>query len=162
VVTFFSGGRYARDSDRLTFDEISNVTKQLRDGVSVTNLRSASTLNTPELFMREGRPDLAVSTGAPAIPHWGSYKMLLACAQHRPDAEIAALVPGAEIDEDPESTYLFAGHLSYCGQTEEALRFLKGAVKANYCSYPAMDIDPMLANIRRNPKFGEVREAAQR
>ena len=37
-----------------------------------------------EIFMREGRPDLALKTGAPEIPYWRSYKMLLACAQHRP------------------------------------------------------------------------------
>ena len=40
------------------------------------------------------------------------------------------------------------------------LRFLKSAIEAHYCSYPAMDIDPMLANVRTNPKFREVREAA--
>src|SRR5262249_52303316 len=64
-----------------------------------------------EYFMRQGKTDVAINFGPPKLAHWeGSYKMLLACAQHRPDTEIAALVPGAEIDDDPEATYLFAGH----------------------------------------------------
>jgi len=112
-----------------------------------------------EFYMRQGKTEVAASIGAPAIPHWDSYKMLLACAQHKPPSEIASLVPGAEADDDPEITYLFAGHLSYCGQSEEALHFLQTAVEANYCSYPAMDIDPMLANIRERPKFREIRAA---
>jgi len=112
-----------------------------------------------EFYMRQNKPDVAVSIGVPVIPHWDSYKMLLACAQHKPEAEIATLVPGAQIDGDPEITYLFAGHLSYCGQTEQALRFLQTAVEANYCAYPAMDIDPMLAKIRGTAKFREIRAA---
>jgi hypothetical protein len=146
AITFIESGDYKRAE---TFTRMEQADEWDR----ATNI---------EIFIREGKPDWAMKTGAPEIPHWGSYKMLLACAQHRPDAEIAALVPGAEIDDDPESTYLFAGHLSYCGQTEKALRFLVSAVQAHYCSYPAMDTDPMLANIRGNPKFREVREAGIR
>ena len=63
------------------------------------------------------------------------------------------------MDDDPEATYLFAGHLSYCGQTDEALRFLRSAIQANYCSYPVMDTDPMLAKVRDTSQVAEIRAA---
>lgn len=79
--------------------------------------------------------------------------------QKRSEAEVAALAANVVTDDDPEATYLFTGHLSYCGQTETALRFLQNTVEANYCSYPVMDTDLMLANIRGKPKFLEIRAA---
>lgn len=114
---------------------------------------------TIELLMREGKREEALRIGVPAMAWGNSYRMLQACVQQRPESEITALTPGVQMDDDPEATYLFAGHLSYCGQTEESLRFLQSAVKANYCSYPAMDIDPMLANIRGKSEFAAIRAA---
>jgi hypothetical protein len=33
-------------------------------------------------------------------------------------------------------------------------------VRANYCSYPAMDSDPLLANLRGRSEFAEIRSRA--
>ena len=70
----------------------------------------------------------ALRVPAPQIPHWDSYKMLLACARGAAPAEIQTLAQNVEIDDDPEMDYMFAGHLAYCGQTEAALRMLKIAI----------------------------------
>jgi hypothetical protein len=83
---------------------------------------------------REGKTQEAVKIGPPQIPHWGSYKMLLACAQHEPSSKIKSLTSEVEVDDDPEMNYFFAAHLAYCGQTEQALRLLKLAIHGNYCS----------------------------
>jgi len=36
---------------------------------------------------------------------------------------------------------------------------LKRTVQANYCSYPAMDTDPMFASIRSLPEYAQIRSA---
>lgn len=112
-----------------------------------------------ETLLRDGKEQDAINVGAPRIPHWGSYKMLLACAQHAPEAEIKSLAVGVEVDDDPEANYFFAGHLAYCGQVQESIRFLSLAIKGGYCSYPTMDRDPFFAKIRNLPEFSRVRLA---
>jgi len=112
-----------------------------------------------EIYMREGKLDQAIRIGPPKIPHWDSYKMLLACAAHEPESQIRALAAGVEVDDDPEVDYFFAGHLAYCRQTDAALRMLKLAIDRNYCSCPTMDKDPMFDSIRSDPEFMKVREA---
>ncbi|HXS74593.1 MAG TPA: winged helix-turn-helix domain-containing protein [Terracidiphilus sp.] len=112
-----------------------------------------------EVLLREGKTADALRIPEPQIPHWDSYKMLLACARGGPLAEIKALASKVEVDDDPEVNYLFAGHLAYCGQNEAALRMLKLAVDHHYCSFPAMDKDPFFDRLRTNPQFQKVRLA---
>jgi DNA-binding winged helix-turn-helix (wHTH) protein/TolB-like protein len=112
-----------------------------------------------EVLMREGKTTEALRIPAPQVPHWDSYKMLLACASGAAPAAIRALASKVGADDDPEVDYLFAGHLAYCGQTEAALRMLKTAIDHNYCSFPAMDIDPFFNQLRTNPQFRKVRSA---
>lgn len=118
-----------------------------------------------EIHLREARTEpaklqLALAIPAPKIPHWDSYKMLLACARQAPAPEIKSLAAAVETDDDPEINYFFAGHLAYCGQTAPALHMLKTAIARNYCSYPAIDKDPFFDNLRSNPEFGRIRAAA--
>jgi hypothetical protein len=74
--------------------------------------------------------------------------------------EIAALAYSVRPDMDPEDTYFSASDLAYCGQTKAALQMLRRAIEGNYCSYPAIDSDPLFANIRQKPEFAEIRSAA--
>ena len=83
--------------------------------------------------------------------------MLLACAAHKPGAEIANLAKRIEPEDDPETNYFAASHLAYCGQTAAALDMLRRTVQAHYCAYPAMDTDPMFASIRSMPEYAEIR-----
>jgi DNA-binding winged helix-turn-helix (wHTH) protein/TolB-like protein len=113
-----------------------------------------------ELLLREGKTADALRIPAPQIPHWDSYKMLLACARGAPPAEVRSLASKVEIDDDSEMDYLFAGHLAYCGQTAAALRMLKIAIDRHYCSYPTIDKDPFFDQLRTNPQFQKLRLAA--
>jgi hypothetical protein len=58
-----------------------------------------------------------------------------------------------------EFYFVEARYQSYAGQTEPALRLLKRAIANSYCSYPVMDSDPFLANIRKLPEYKELRQA---
>lgn len=143
-ITFMEFGNYQRAKDFIRKDLSSEWSKA----------------RAVDVLLREGKTEEAVKIGPPQIQHWGSYKMLLACAQHEPEPQIKALAAGVEVDDDPEVNYFFAAHLAYCGETKESLRLLKLAIDANYCSYPAMDLDPFFAQIRTVPGFANVRAAA--
>ncbi len=112
---------------------------------------------TIDILLREGKEQEALQVRRPQIGAWTSYDMLLACAAHKPAAEISALAKRIEPEDDPESNYFAASHLAYCGQTAAALDMLRRTVQANYCSYPAMDTDPMFASIRSLPEYAGIR-----
>jgi len=142
-IVFVLQGNYRRASDYLNPDSASDFSK----AISIT------------MLLRQGKQQEALQIGAPRIPQWASYDMVPACAEHKPASEIAAMAASVPTADDPETNYLTAGNLAYCGQTEMALAFLKRAVEGNYCSYPAMDADPLLAGLRNNPEFARIRAA---
>jgi len=142
-----------------TFRELGNYDRArffVRKDLSSEWSKSAAI----EVLLREGKTAEALRVPAPQIPHWDSYKMLLACAGGAPPAEIQSLASKVEVDDDPEIDYFFAGHLAYCGQQEAALRMLKIAIDHHYCSYPAIDSDPFFNQLRTNPEFQRVRLSA--
>ena len=141
-----------------TFRELGNYDRArffVRKDLSSEWSKSAAI----EVLLREGKTAEALRVPAPQIPHWGSYKMLLACARGAPPTEIRSLALKIEVDDDPEMDYLFAGHLAYCAQNENALRMLKIAIGHHYCSYPAMDKDPFFSGLRSNSQFQKLRLA---
>lgn len=110
-----------------------------------------------DVYLRAGDVQEALKIPAPKIPGWESYQMVLACARRAPASEIRALAARVKPDDDPEVDYFFAGHLAYCGETDSALRMLKLAIDHNYCSYPAMDRDPLFDKLREHPEFKRSR-----
>ncbi len=112
-----------------------------------------------DVYLRAGNIQEALKIPAPQIPDWDSYKMVLACARQAPASQIEALAGKVKTDDDPEVDYFFAGHLSYCGESEAALRMLRFAVDQNYCSFPAIDKDPLFDRLRDQPEFKRIRTA---
>jgi tetratricopeptide (TPR) repeat protein len=154
VVLLASGIRWG--SCGTTFMELGNYGRAmafLRSGTEWANAHAI------EVLLRAGKTDEALRIPPPQLPHWDSYKLLLACARHDPQEEIQSLASKVEVDDDPEVDYSFAGHLAFCGQNEAALRLLKIAINRNYCSYPAMDNDPFFNQLRTNPQFQKLRLA---
>jgi len=45
-----------------------------------------------------------------------------------------------------------------CGDRENALQILRKGIEQNFCSYPAMDRDPLFDSIRKTPGFAETRK----
>ncbi len=113
-----------------------------------------------DIVLRQGRREEAIRIGPPRIPQYPSYDMLVACAGRHPRSEIDAIARTVQPLEDPESNYLAAAHLAYCGQREAALELLRSAIKGNYCSYPALQSDPFFNDLRTAPEFLAIRELA--
>jgi tetratricopeptide (TPR) repeat protein len=116
---------------------------------------------TIDMLARQNRPQEAVQVDAPDIPGWKSYGLLRACLGGATRSEIAALARSVTASDDPELNYFAAAHLGYCGQTAMALDLLKRAIDGNYCSYPSMDRDPLLARIRATPEYRKVLAAGR-
>lgn len=129
---------------------------QLRTGLGTEWSRARGI----DILMRQGKIDEALRLNPPTIPGWDSYRLLLSCAGGAPSAQIAAAAASVRPDDDPEDSYFFASHLAYCGQTAAAVRLLKAAVDGHYCSYPAIDHDPLFDKVRRDPEFLQVRQSA--
>jgi DNA-binding winged helix-turn-helix (wHTH) protein/TolB-like protein len=140
-----------------TFMELGNY-KRAKDFLRKDLSSEWSKAHTIEVLLREGKTDETTRIPAPQIPHWDSYKMLLACADHEPASQIQALALKVEVDDDPEVDYFFAAHLAYCGQNDAALRLLKIAIDHNYCSFPAVDKDPFFDGLRHNARFQKLRQ----
>jgi TolB-like protein/Tfp pilus assembly protein PilF len=145
-LTFLELGKYERALDYVRLDAGSEWSA----GV------------TGEILIRQGKMDEAlksftsrsVSPGAPLDP-------VLAFLQHRPASEIAAIMQKnaamTMANRDPEPKYLRATSAAFTGQRDAALRLLRRAVEQNYCSYPALDNDPLFASIRNTAEFAAIR-----
>jgi len=60
-------------------------------------------------------------------------------------------------DHDPFSKYMQAAWDSFCDQPVFAFGELRRAISQNYCAYPQMETDPLLAKVRAMPEFAEIR-----
>jgi len=143
-----------------TFMELGDY-QRARDYLRPELTTEWSKAHAVEILVRQGRGEEALQIGAPNIPDWESYNMLLACVQHKPADEIRALAKEVKPSADPEVTYFFAAHLAYCGQTEASLAMLKAAIQGKHCSYPAMDNDPLFASVRGTAEWNQLHAAAE-
>ena len=60
-------------------------------------------------------------------------------------------------DTDPFPKYGLAAWDSLCGRPDFAFRELRRAIEQDYCAYPQMETDPLLARVRAMPEFAEIR-----
>ena len=58
---------------------------------------------------------------------------------------------------DPGLKYALAAVDSFCGHPEFAFHELRRAIEQNYCAYPQLETDPLLAKVRAMPEFAEIR-----
>jgi DNA-binding winged helix-turn-helix (wHTH) protein/TolB-like protein len=124
-----------------------------------------------EIALRTGSAAAALTESRAASRAGGvQYADLVrGCLSHAPETELSKSIAEMEKLEadpksghDPEGLYRYAVALSACGQTDAALTQLRKAIDGNYCSYPAMDTDPLFKSIRQRPEFGELRQAGIR
>jgi hypothetical protein len=122
-----------------------------------SELAKALTIHT---LVRAGREAEALRVERPYMPQWKSYALLLACVERRPVAETDALAGAVLPDDDPETNYFSAAHLSYCGRTQEAIELLERSIAGPYCSSPVVEPDPFFAGLRARPEFARIRASA--
>jgi eukaryotic-like serine/threonine-protein kinase len=119
----------------------------------------------PLLLLRQGKVEEARESVKLKPPSPGLRRDVLeACLGPRSsdfDRNIREVEREAVAMLDPEPKYHVGAVLSFCGQNGTALRLLKRAVEQNYCSYSALQSDPLLAKLRGAPEFAELLSAGK-
>ena len=115
-----------------------------------------------EILLREGKDEEALKN-LKSLPRTDDYswQLLEPCLQHQTPLNGGA---GAQklrsivmAEHDPGIKYGLATADSFCGHPEFAFRELRRAIEQDYCAYPQMETDPLLAKVRGMPEFAEIR-----
>jgi serine/threonine protein kinase len=148
---FILAGNYQRAQTFIRLDEHSGFAATLR---MMMALRTGNTA-------AASRESSAASRGGFQLGD-----LIRTYLSHKPESELRRAAAELEAEprssRDPETLYLNAAALSFTGQGDAALRQLRKAIDRNYCSYPALDSDPLLISIRQRPEFAQLREAGAR
>jgi TolB-like protein/Tfp pilus assembly protein PilF len=116
------------------------------------------------VLIREGKLEDAARIRATELGRSDTYtRWLSACLDRRPPSADGPLPVDVREEfatgRDSEPRFNVASRVAFCGDHESALHLLRKAVEGNYCSYPAMDRDPLFDSIRKTPEFAEIRRA---
>ena len=157
-------GNYDFRSCAITFFEMGNTDRSLE--FLRVDAGSEWTLDVyPSVLLRAGK--LAEARQAlqkmDANPTW--YRFLLsACIQPgavwEADEAVRAAEPALLTERDPELRYYQAAILSYCSKTDSAAKLVRSAIASNYCAYQALELDPLMANLRATPEYVDLRQKA--
>jgi DNA-binding winged helix-turn-helix (wHTH) protein/TolB-like protein len=153
AISFILAGDYAGAQKFINLDELSGVAALYRMVIA--------------LRMRNTSAALAEADAAAQLDyHNVDAKLIRVCLGHPPQSELVKAVAELEDDavssRDPEVLYQNADASAFCGQPDAAMRELGKAIKGNYCSYPAMEKDPLFDSIRQRPEFEPLRQAGIR
>jgi TolB-like protein/predicted Ser/Thr protein kinase len=114
---------------------------------------------TVDLLLQEGKRAEAAAL-VRTIPAYSPA--IRACLEGRSANEVASLSREETVAllraRDSEPKFGAATELAYCGLPEAALGLLRKSVEQNYCAWPLMDQDSLLASVRETPKFAEIRK----
>ncbi|HEV8608793.1 MAG TPA: protein kinase [Thermoanaerobaculia bacterium] len=144
ATTYIHLGNFGRAKVFLDLDPGSELVRRLNQGILV----------------RQGRYDEALAIALPGGDPVGDWYR--GCLGRRPPSAGSPLPAGAREAilkiRDSEPKYSLSGMIALCGDRESALQILRKAVEVGFCSYPAMDKDPLFENVRKAPEFAEIRK----
>jgi TolB-like protein/tRNA A-37 threonylcarbamoyl transferase component Bud32 len=143
ALAFILTGNYARAAQFVNLDRGSEWSR------NVTSM----------IFLRQGKYDEAI----PLTPAGARRALAAGCTGRGPVPDIAGLVAPELLGtgrEDGEPLYYNASYIALCKRPVETAALLREAIRRNFCSYPAMDSDPLFASVRSSPEFRAVRESA--
>ena len=157
-------GNYDFRSCAITFFEMGNTDRSLE--YLRVDAGSEWTLDVyPSILLRAGKlPEARLALlKMTANPTW--YRFLIsACIQPgavwEADEAVHAAEPALLVERDPELRYYHAAILSYCSKTDSAAKLVRSAIASNYCASQALELDPLMANLRAAPVYADLRQKA--
>lgn len=145
---FVLTGDYAHALTYVRLDENSGVAAVYRMLIALRTGNTAAALAESDAVSRTG--SVFADVARLYLSHASEADLGKAAAQVEADPKSS---------RDAEELYRNAEILSLSGQTDASLRQLRKAIQGNYCSYPAMDKDPLFDPIRQRSEFAELRQA---
>lgn len=117
--------------------------------------------NAPAIYLRKGDMQAAVQAALQMSDNPSFMPgFVKACLNRAPAAEMDKFAADVEAkllpERDPELKYIQGSMLAYCGKPVIGMKFLRRAVEQNYCAYTALQIDPLLRQIRGTPGFEQI------
>jgi len=157
-------GNYTYRSCAFTFDQLGNYPR----AVEFLQLDAGSewvTGNMVRQFIRDG--NLAQARDLTQKFSAATWAPLMAACLDNPSSQNAASLAravGAGIlaDPDPETHYVVAPDILFCGQKDLALRMVKSSIAGHYCPYTGLQNDSAWAKVRGTPEFAELLTAAKK
>jgi tetratricopeptide (TPR) repeat protein len=158
-------GNYLLRSCALTFLQLGK-TARARDFIRLDAGSEWASFVTTMTFEREGKiTEARESARSIATNPYYRKTLMEACLQQRPPSDMARIVHEAESSAlsqpDPEPHYFTGATMAYCDQKESGVRLLKSAIAKNYCSFTALQTDPLWVKLRSTPEFGPLLSAAK-
>jgi serine/threonine protein kinase len=155
-------GNFTFRSCAFTFEELGNYSRAM-EFLQLDAGSEWSSGNMVRLYLRDGKVAPARELSLKfQDQRWGP--MMSACIDN-PSSENAAKLTretaaGVLADPDPETHYVVADDVLYCGQKELALHMIKTSIEGNYCAYAGLQSDSIWAKLRGTPEWaGLVSEA---
>ena len=127
--------------------------------------------NVVRVLLREGKFAEAREAAQKVTSERNYVKLLKACldrptSAQPPSAEVGRLAreqePALLGNPDAENRYLYASDMAFCGQRDLAVRLLRSSIEGRYCSYQALQKDPLLVSLRGSAEYGSLLAAAKR
>ncbi len=113
------------------------------------------------LLLREGKLDQIERSIKPSDRNWHLFLVVHRRASKQEiDREFAQMKATEMGFRDGEPPYFEAQIAAATGLDKGALEMLRMSVDRHYCSYPALDSDPLFARIRGTPEFQQIRQSA--
>ncbi|MGB8721289.1 MAG: protein kinase [Terriglobales bacterium] len=144
---FFLDGNYERAMEYIALDKGSTYSNH----------------NEVDILLRQGKKTEALERIRGLNDAFG-LGLVEVCLKGQPPAEIELLSKDFHryvgSVSDPEIKYVAAQYEAVCGREQDAIGFLRKAVEGNFCSYPALDSDPLFSPLRHTAEFQEIRSAA--
>jgi TolB-like protein len=144
---FFLDGNYERAMEYLALDKGSTYSNH----------------NEVDILLRQGKKTETLERIRGLNDAFG-LGLVEVCLKGQPPAEIELLSKDFHryvgSVSDPEVKYVAAQYEAVCDREQDAIGFLRKAVEGNFCSYPALDSDPLFSPLRHTTEFQEIRSAA--
>jgi hypothetical protein len=153
-------GEYNYRSCAIAFSELGKNDRAL-EFLRLDSGSEFSRDNAPAIYLRQGDMERAKQAVLQMTDNPSFLPNFLKACVNRESAgvteKLAAEAEGKLLSErDPELKYIQGSILAYCGHPTIGMRFLRRAVEQNYCANTALQIDPLLRQIRGTPGFEQI------
>ncbi len=157
-------GNFGLRSCAFTFDQLGNDARAM----DFLQLDAGSVWASDTImrhYVRDGKIAQAKEIAEKFKDSGWSFPVVAACIENPPPADVPSLAREAVAtrlaDPDPETRYVVAADVLFCGQKDLAMQLLKSSIAGHYCAYTGLQNDSAWAPLRGTHEFAALLSAAK-